>query len=850
MGRVSQAVTLALLLGVPFTSGCARDDRPNIVLVTLDTTRADRLGAYGDLNARTPVLDGLAARGTLFERAYSSVPLTLPAHTTLLTGQSPAKHGAHDNSRFIAPEALDTLAERLKASGYATGAFVSALVLDSSFGLDQGFDVYSDETQIDEDPLNFLVPQRPGEETTDAALAWLSAKRRQPFFLWTHYYDPHEPRVPHAPFAEEMDDPYAAAIAYMDAQLGRLLSGVQKAAGDRATVILVVADHGESLGEHHETSHGIVAYDSTLHVPLIVVGPGFEPGSRSESFVTIEDVTPTLLVAAGEAPTVGSDGIPLQTQLTNPHLEERVTAFECFGPYYAYGWAPIAGVRTSRWKYTAQPNPPELYDVLADPGELNNLIEDQPEVVARLASLYEARNPHEQVATTTTGIALDPEIEAQLAALGYLSVPQQFAPEDAPDPRKAVALFGWVGRAQEVARSGRLADGIEALTILTEEPSISAVAWRSLGILYEAAGHRSKAIEAFQALLALSDEMEVRIRLANLLLAEGQPNEALAMLSQAPARPTGEPPVLTLARGEVLLALGRYEEAQEAASQVLARDATRDAALALASRARAAQEGRVEAEITALQRLLEQPPAGAGPLSEVRLALADYLRSEGRDAEAVSVLEAAEHPTPTQLIMLAQIAVAQGDGAKAATLYESVLERIPMADDTRRELADLYDALGRSEEAIPLYDQLIAVSPEDATLRVDRGTTLFRLGRFTEAEDDFRTAIGQNDQIPEAHFNLALLDLKAKRYAEAETQLKRAIELRPDFAKAHYHLANLYRMRGDPRAAYHAEQAIQLSSQLANTSPMPSASSQSNPPKANAPSTPSDPSGPGDHAHP
>jgi len=813
-----RAIWLTLLLGIPFAiTGCARDERPNIVLITLDTTRADRLGAYGDNEARTPVLDALAARGVLFEHAYSPVPLTLPSHTTLMTGLSPSTHGIHDNTRFIVPDSLETLAERFRASGYTTGAFVSAFVLDSSFGLDQGFEVYHDDTHAKEDPLSLMVPQRPAEETTDDALAWLTQNRKAPFFLWTHYYDPHTPRTPHAPFADEMDDSYAAAIAYMDAQLGRLLEEIERSAEGRDTVILVVGDHGESLGEHREPTHGIVAYDSTLRVPLIAVGLGFVPGTRSQHFVRTEDVAPSLLMAAGLALKEGTEGHPLQSSLADPTPGERIAPFESLGPSLALGWAPLAGVRNSRWKYTAEPNPPELYDILADPGETQNRIAEQPEIAARLAARYAQIKPLQK--SPAQRHELDPTVQAQLAALGYVSAPQHFEPGQQPDPRKAVATLGWVRRAKSLCNEeGRLADGIEALTILTEESSVRAVALRDLSMVYAAAGHTSKAIESLQALLVLTDALEVRIRLANLLLSDGHPDAALAILAEIPTQPTGDPPSLVLAQGQALLALGRHEEAGKAAATVLQNEPGSDDALALASQARARRGKEQErAEIETLEALLEQPPTGVQRLPNTRLLLATLLRREGRDRDAARVLEAANPPNPAHLRILVEIALDHGDQARAAALYESLLQRVPVADDVRRELADLYDSLRRSEEALALYNALISVSPEDATLWVDRGTTHFRLRHLPEAEQDFREAISRDSNLPEAHLDLGLVTLATGRDAEAETEFTRAIELRPDFAKAHFHLARIYQRRDDPRAAFHAERAAQLSAQTVGT---------------------------------
>jgi arylsulfatase A-like enzyme/Flp pilus assembly protein TadD len=796
-------------LTASLAAACAPDERPNVVLITLDTTRADHIGAYGDPDARTPVLDGLAARGALFERAFSGVPLTLPAHTTILTGLSPDLHGIHDNGRFVVPEAIETVAERLAARGYATGAFVSAFVLDASFGLDRGFDVYEDETHAIHNPLNSVVPSRPGEETTDGALAWLADRGRGPFLLWAHYYDPHAPQRPPPPF-DAMGDDYAGEIAYMDSQIGRLLEGVEATAGGRETLILVLADHGESLGEHEEPTHGVVAYDSTLRVPLIAVGPGFEPGTRSRAFVTTEDVTPTILATLGLPAAGKSRGVPLQHMLEEDANGERIAYFESMGPFYGLGWARVSGVRNARWKYTARPDPLELYDVTADPAELQNRIGEEPEIAARLAAQHAAMTADEG-AGPAEAAPLSPEAEEQLAALGYLTTPRDFGPGEAPDPRHGVKLLGLVRLAANLAqRPGWLANSIEALTLLSEEETVGTIALRELARIYAVADRHADAIASYEALLELTNATEARVSLAKVLLAEGRPEEAGQVLEAVAAGPGGVPVTVELLRGRVWLQLGRLDEAAQTAESVLARDPAHDGALALASWVRTAREG-PGAEIVRLQALFENPPSDPARLTDTRSVLATLLLREGRDAEAVRVLEALESPPPGYYARLAEIAAEHDNQPKAAEHYEAFLQRVPASTEARRALADLYDELGRTEEAIGLYDELVAVDPEDMTLRVDRGAALQRVGRGEEAEADYRVALATDDGIPEAAFNLGLLELAQGRDAEAEQHLLRAVELRPDYAKSHFHLARLYRRRGDPRAALHAERAARTS---------------------------------------
>jgi arylsulfatase A-like enzyme/Flp pilus assembly protein TadD len=777
------------------------------VLITLDTTRADRLGVMGDERARTPTLDALATRGVLFERAYASAPLTLPSHASILTGLDPNLHGIHDNGRFAVRRSLETVAERLSARGYATAAFVSAFVLDSVFGLDQGFDVYDDETDPVGDPFRFAVPSRRGEEVTSRALAWLAETHRRPFFLWTHYYDVHAPRQPPPPF-DELGDPYRGELAYVDAQLQPLLEGVTEAGGKRETLVIVVGDHGESLGQHDELTHGVLAYDSSLHVPLIVVGPGFPAGLRSRRFVRTIDVASTILAALDEPPPPESQARPLQQRLAEQGESQILGYFECFAPEYGMGWSRIGGIRTERWKYTAEPEPVELYDVLSDPGEATNRAIEEREIVARLARLYSEIRQAPTVSEDSPA-RLSLEVQEKLVALGYLVGAGPVPDGERPDPREVVGVMAWIDGARGLALEGRVAASIEALEIFATAPVARALALRSLAPLYGLVGRVEDAVAAYATLAELTGGLETRVDLANAHLAAGRAEEALRTLDGVASVAPQTSPRLRLSRARTLLELDRVAEAEEEVAGVLEQDPGSDAAFALASRIRARRSG-ATAEIAHLKEFLERA-ADPRRLVETRAVLAELLHGEGRDREAVKLLEEAGEPAPEHRVILAGLAVARGNLERAVALYESVLAERPASQFYRRELADLYGQLGRVGEALRLYEELIAVHPEDAGLLVDRGATLFDAGRFTEAEADYRHALALDDKLPEAAFNLALIELSDGREAQAEKHLLQAVELRPGYAKAHFHLAQIYRKRGDPRAGLHAELAVQAS---------------------------------------
>ena len=699
--------SLLMALVAILVVGCG-PSHPNVLLVTFDTTRYDRLGCTGDPEARTPVVDALAERGLLFESAYSSVSLTLPAHTTMLTGLEPPVHGVLSNGKFRVPDELDTLAEILGANGYSTAAFVSAFVLDARYNLSQGFDVYWSQAQRESDPLNMTVPQRTGAEVTDEALRWLESVAESPFFLWVHYYDPHLPRNVEAPF-DEMPDPYRAEIAYADEQFGRLLDFLDDAGAARDTLVVFTADHGESLGEHGERTHGIVAYDSTLHVPLILAGPGVPRDLRTRLLARHVDLLPTILAATGMAP---CDDLPgrdlLQAITTGDEPDESVVGyFESRGPAIDLGWAPISGVRTGRWKFTAVPEPLELYDILQDPDETQNLLGDRPEVVARMSALYaEVTGTWDLESRGARSEDVSPEEQQQLAALGYVEAPAEFAPGEAPDPRRFVAAHGWVDSARGLAGAGRFEAAIEMLETLVESPSIRPLVLRSLAPVYAEAGHFEEAVETYRRYIELTGSSEAGIGLARALLRTGKVDEALAELALLPTTSHQA----QLLRAVALVRLDRYAEARAVVDAAFQGEGRLRARAHLVLHAAPLPEG--EAELRGL--VAEAPDApllksrlgyylalwgdsGAGDeaLSLLRQAAAtDEEDSElqsnlawgayhlGHAEEAVRILGplADAKSDPSIQLRLAHALAATGEEQQALEIVRSAIARRPAAD--------------------------------------------------------------------------------------------------------------------------------------------------------------------------
>jgi arylsulfatase A-like enzyme len=414
---------------VALTLACAPPDRiepaRDLVLITIDTLRADHVGAYGAAAVRTPTLDQLARDGALFERAWAPTPITLPSHASLLSGRYPPAHGARHNGMRI-HETIPTLATTLDAAGFDTAAFVSAFPLDRRFGLARGFDVYDDELpRTDEGrPLN----DRPGADTVDRAVAWLRARGEQRIFLWVHLFEPHAPYG--APGSGgSASARYADEVARADLEAGRVL----EALGERAahTLVVATADHGEAFGEHGEIGHSVFVYDTTLHVPLIMRGPGLPHGTRIRGEVSLVDVAPTVGALLGLT-VDAADGTSLVAAMRGDALASRPIYAETFAPWFDFGWAGLRVVRDGGWKYIAAPRP-EFFDLRLDPGETTNLLTERPAEASRLEAVVARWSGPEPGVSP----AVPPEVQARLGALGYVGG-RRATPTDRPDPKDRI----------------------------------------------------------------------------------------------------------------------------------------------------------------------------------------------------------------------------------------------------------------------------------------------------------------------------------------------------------------------------------------------------------------------------
>jgi arylsulfatase A-like enzyme/Tfp pilus assembly protein PilF len=707
----------------------------NLLVVTLDTTRADRLGAYGKPTASTtPVFDRLAGDGVLFEQAMTSAPLTLPAHATMFTGHFPPQHGVRDNGGFFLDPSATTLAERLKARGYQTGAFVGAFVLDSKWGLDQGFDHYADDFDLSKvKALSLGNVQRPASEVVDLALPWLQSVAGQRFFAWLHFYDAHAPYEPPEPFASQFrGQPYNGEVAYVDAQLGRVVAFLEARGLLETTVVVVVGDHGESLGEHEEGTHGFFVYETSTHVPFLIRAPFDRTrGRRVTSLVRTADLAPTVLdllgtePAAGEAPAPGKSLVPVMTGASADLAAEGYA--EAMYPLHHYGWSALRAVRIGQYKLIDAPRP-ELFDLTADPGETTNLFESRRDVGNRLQRTLRALEAQfARAAAPAKAETIDPETRARLTSLGYVSsfvATETDATVVRADPKDKIALFNLMSEARDLGHD-EAADTAKMIALLrqvvADDPQVID-AWFSLGNVYYRQGDFTEALAHFSKALALKPDYDLAlINMANAYRALGRDDEALAGYEHY-LRVDPKNAWVHYQAGEIHLDRGATDRASEYFRQALAID-PKVASARVALGVVALNRGDSPAAERDLRAALEISP-------DVRLAHFNLgVIAEGRgDTDAALAAyreEFARHDDAYKAVFNAARLLQQRRSPEARALFERAVTINPRFAEGHFYLAQATLAAG---------DAAAAAASARAGLALDRTSATAPLGHFVLAE--------------------------------------------------------------------------------------------------------------------
>ena len=551
----------------------------NVLLITIDTLRADALSSYGSKTISTPRIDALAARGVRFAQAIAQVPLTAPSHGSILTGTYPQQHKLRDMGGFVLDGKIPTLASTLAAAGFETAAFVGASVLHQSYGLNRGFTTYNDSMK-DEKATNKLpgvVAEVRGEVVTRRALEWLD---RQPsdgkrFFLWSHYYDPHFPYDPPEPHRSRYGkNKYGGEVAYTDAEVGRLLDGLKERARDHNTLIVLLADHGESLGDHGEYSHGVFLYDATMRIPLIVAGPGIPAEKAVTQQVRSIDVMPTILEYAGIATPAQVQGLSLLPAIVDgKRVRTNYCYMETLYPKTHMGWSELRGMRTDDWKLVVAPKP-ELYRISEDQTESRNIVERHPVDADHLQKkVWEVAGPPGSLGELKPQ-PIDEERRRELQSLGYVSAGQRKLRIDmsGPDPKDRAGVLEVLERATEAMNHDRFRAAVPLLEKISRQDPTNPMIYKQLGLCFQRLEQFDKAEQAYQgAIKNKADSDETYSELGEIYVRRGDLGRATDLMERAARlNPTNLENMVNLATA--YLHLSRPEETQRVLRAVLTQD--------------------------------------------------------------------------------------------------------------------------------------------------------------------------------------------------------------------------------------------------------------------------------------
>lgn len=670
------AVAAAVLVARDRPRAVTRAPGLDVLLITVDTLRADALGAYGNARARTPWIDRLAAEGVRFDRAHAHNVVTLPSHANILSGRYPFEHGVRDNAGFRFPAEVDTLATRLRALGYRTGAFVSAFPLDSRFGLDRGFDVYDDAFADGRVAADFMLPERAAADTVAAARRFLDARDARPTFLWLHVYEPHAPYQAPASFAAQFPgDPYHAEVAATDDALSAFLRPLVDAGRSGRTLVVLTADHGESLGEHGELTHGLFAYEATLRVPLVIHGPRVVGPAVVTEPVRHVDILPTVLDALGQPVPSDLPGRSLLPAAAGQRPAPAPAYFEALTAMLGRGWAPLYGVVQGDRKLIDLPLP-EMYDLERDPGETDSVIARDPvrrEDLSSVLARYRGRDggPARQ--------AESGETRRQLAALGYTAaaaapLKKTYTADD--DPKRLVGLDRLMQEVIGRHRAGDLAGALEVCErVVRARPDMNA-GLLQMALLHRRLGQLGPAVAALRRAFEQDpDDAGSAVLLASYLSEAGEAGEAADLL--APYAAQAEPPLDVLAtRGAALARLGRTREALDAFT-----------------RARRADP--------------------SNPMTSVQIATVHLAAGRTEDARRALTEALAQNPAlATAHRMLGLIAARDGRDAEAEVRLRQALQLDPDEHDALLNLGLVLRRHGRDAEARPLLERFVAEAPQ------------------------------------------------------------------------------------------------------------------------------------------
>jgi len=735
----------------------------SVLLVTLDTTRGDRLGCYGYATAETPALDGLARDGVLFEKCITPTAFTLPSHASIMTGKYPASHGVPLNGGLALADAQTTLAERLSKEGYRTGAFIGAFVLDGRWGLKQGFEHYDDDLKLKPgEQLDLARSQRPADKVVDAALTWLKETDARPFFAWVHLYDPHTPYEPPEPWRWRLNDSlshlYDGEIAFADSQVGRLLDWLVSQGIDKKTIVIVVGDHGEGLGSHGEAEHGYFVYDYAIHVPFIVRLPldGFH-GIRVPAQVRTIDIEPTILDLVGAHSQSDSDGESLVPLLAHPGREGPQYAFsESVSTSIQYGWSALYSLRTERYKFIEAPKL-ELYDLREDPDEDTNVVGRLPGAAKELREeLEKIRKSMDSKKPETQEANLDEETMRRLASLGYIGGTMATRKNEAKvlaDPKDMLRLYNAISAAAGRTVENDYAGAARTLEGVLKDDPTNPQARFLLAMCFEKLDRTGDAKMILDGVLK-DDPENVRalIAMANILSKERNYEEVVAICQRALAKDEHNTQAYVLIAGAHIAvndhagALPYLQKAVEIQPK-LTRNRNNLAACLIGLR-------RFDEAETGLKGILSDHPKF--PLTHFNLGLLYEEKGRVADARSAYAKEVELHPNIVAArFNLANLLLRSGDVAGAEDQLRQLLKESP--DEPRANLFLARALLARSaspDEALPFVKTGLekSTAPDQKALGYFLLADIYsRQGRRADVEEALRNARYYQARIAPVH---------------------------------------------------------------------------------------------------
>ncbi len=761
------------------------DGNSNLLLITLDTTRADRIGAYGDARAATPNLDRLAREGVRFDHALTSAPLTLPAHATLMTGREPQAHQVRNNGTYILGPDETTLAEVFRAAGFSTMAMIAAFVLEKKFGLDQGFDGYDDTLDAAQAPSNYRS-EISASRVYDKFSRWLDSSPAPPFFCWVHFYDPHSPYEPPASFRTRFpDDPYRGEIAYMDETIGRLLQDLDRRGLLKNTLVVVAGDHGEGFGEHGEYEHGVFCYEEMLRVPLIFHQPRlFSPGRVVSQTVGLVDVLPTLLELYRLPLPPGLQGrsmAPLLTAAKDSGQPGRALYFESMNGMEEMGWAPLSGLLRGSLKYISLPRP-ELYDLSSDPLEKDNLFLKKNALAKQMSRDLDDY----LIKTRSTGkAAMRPRPSRQdqdrLRALGYLASGDQSPRKGSgEDPKDGIDTLTLLKEARQAIRSGDL-DVAEQRIIALRTRGIDRRLPQFHDACYELALARKDpagtAAALNEAIARFPDETRFLMLLAGFHRDRGDERQtektALLLLARDPKAVEAHLLLGEIYRGQgqTMKAIDHFQRAWELEPG--------DGKLGIALADMQFASGQPDRALATLRQLLDD--ANATPAIEVRAQAAKLLLKLGQPELSESLLrelvrEQGGNPAHWTQLGLAQLD--RGQNEQAIRSFQLALDLDPKQALALSGLGTVHLTQFRQRRdreslqlALGFFTRALAADGKMITAANGLGVAYLYLGDAAKAIEHLRSAIRIDPGFVNAYFNLAIAQLSLGRKVVARQTL-------------------------------------------------------------------------------